>query len=135
MPTNHTVRLLALVPAARQNAVNTWIKANLDAPGANWLSNGLSATGSGPATHYIFNAALTVPQFKLLGRQLLQMASLDLPANWDTLTLAEKFTWYQSQYAAIRAATGIRLRVFANDAAWENPEDELAAAGLKPIEG
>lgn len=131
--TNHFVRLLALVPAARQNAVNNWIRSNLDATGANWLTNGLSASGNAPATFYIFNAALTVNQFRLIGAQLLQMASLSLPANWDTLTLAQKFTWFRSQFATIRAATGIRLRVFNNDLEWDNPEDELAAAGLKVI--
>jgi hypothetical protein len=132
--TNHTVRVLALVPAARQAAVNTWVKNNLDPAGANWLNVGLNATGSGAPTHYIFNAALTVPQFKLLATQLLSMASLTLPANWDTLTLTEKFTWFRAQFTAIRTATGVRLRVFNNDLVWDNPQDELTAAGLKMIE-
>lgn len=133
--TNHTVRLLAIVPAARQNAVNTWIKNNLDTTGGNWLVGGLSASGNAPATHYIFNAALTVPEFRLIGRQLLQMASLDLPADWDSRTLAQKFTWFRSQLGTIRTATGIRLRVFNNDAVWDDPENELAQAGLRPIGG
>lgn len=132
--TNHLVRLLALVPAARQNAVNNWVKANLDPTGANWLRVGLSPTGNAPATFYLFNAALTVPQFKLLAAQLLQMASISLPNDFDSMTLAEKFTWFRAQIPTIRTATGIRLRVFNNDAAWDNPNDELAAAGLKPVE-
>lgn len=133
MATQHLVRLLALVPAARQNAVNTYIRNNLDTTGGNWLTVGLSASGNAPATHYAFNAALTLAEFKLIGRQLLQMASLDLPGNFDTMTLAEKFTWFRSQLAAIRTATGIRLRVYNNDGVWDDPMDELAAAGLKVI--
>lgn len=134
MATQHLVRMLALVPTARQNAVNTWIRNNLDPTGANWLNGlGYSTTGNAPATFYAFNAALTVPQFKAIGAQLLQMSSLSLPADWDAKTLDEQFTWCRARIPTIRAQTGIRLRVFANDGKWDNPDDELAAAGLFPI--
>lgn len=133
MATQHMVRLMALVPAARQNAINTWIHNNLDPNGGNWLTAGLSATSNAPATHYIFNAALTVPQFTQIANQLLTLASISLPADWNTRNITQKFSWFQSQYAGIRSATGIRLRVFRNDGAWDNPQDELTAAGLKPI--
>jgi hypothetical protein len=134
MPTNYLVRILLLAPSARQNAINTWVRNNLDAAGANWLSVGLNATGSGAATFYWFNAALTVPNFRLIAAQLLQMSSIALPGNFDSMTLAEKFTWFRSQFAAIRTATGIRLRVYNNDGVWDNPQDELTASGLKAID-
>ena len=133
MATQHLVRVLALVPAARQNAVNTWVRDNLDGSAANWLTVGLSATGSGAATFYWFNAALTLPEFKKLATQRLSMAALTPPADWDSRTLPQKFTWFRSQFAAIHTATSIRLRVFNNDLVWDNPNDELTAAGLKTI--
>lgn len=132
--TQHLVRMLALVPAARQNAVNTWIHNNLDPTGGDWLDGtGYSATGNAPATHYVFNAALTIPEFRAIGVQLLQMSGLSLPADWDAKTREEKFAWFRARVPTIRTQTGIRLRVFANDGTWDNPQDELAAAGLLPI--
>jgi hypothetical protein len=85
MPTNYLVRILLLAPSARQNAINTWVRNNLDAAGANWLSVGLNTTGSGAATFYWFNAALTVPNFRLIAAQLLQMSSIALPGNFDSI--------------------------------------------------
>lgn len=133
MPTQHQIRFLALVPAARKNVVNTWIRNNLDVTGGDWLTAGLNTTGTGAPTYYWFSAALTVPEFKKLTNQLLGSASISLPANWDTLTNAQKFQWIGTQKSAVTAVTGIRMRVFANDADWDNPADELAAAGLLPI--
>jgi hypothetical protein len=57
-------RLIAVVPSAMKDQVNSWITANIDpAPAGPWLTNGLSATGAGTPSHYFFDAGLTVSQF------------------------------------------------------------------------
>jgi hypothetical protein len=130
MPTQHLYRVLAVVPAARVAALNSWLKANLDAGGGDWLTPSLSATGDAPFTHAWFSAALTAAEFKLVMQRLCTLASVTPPADWDQLTRAERKAWLLSQRPAINAATGVYVQAMDGDGVWDLPGDALAAKGL-----
>ena len=133
MATAHLHRLWIIIPAARRTALNNWCRNNLDPTGGDWFTAGLNALGTGVATHYWCSAAFTNAQLRLIIIQLLGLASITLPADWDTKTRAEKRAWLNSQKTAIQTATGIRLQHSLNDGAWDNPVTERQALALLVI--
>lgn len=134
MATNHLHRLLCLVPAARQVAVNAWVAANIDPPPAGpWFTVALSATGAAPATHYWCCSALTAAELKRWMMRLCALAGIGEPAGWDGWTRVQRKQWFLDQRAAIRTATGIRVMLADNDGVWDSPQEALQAAGLQVI--
>lgn len=135
MPTQHVHRLYVIIPAARCNAVNAWIKANLNPEGGDWFTPCLSADGNAPHTHAHCDAALTDAELKLLLRRLVQIASLDLPANWDTRTRAQKKAWFATQRDAVNTNVGIYIEFGDNDGSWPDAAAAMAAKGVTTRQG
>lgn len=135
MPTQYIARVLWAIPAASQAAYNTWTKNNLDPVGGEFtFTVGYSATGNAPATFYISCGSYTLSELKKIVLRLCQLSGIALPANWDTMTRAQKWSWFRAQIPAIKTATGIRgLLLDDNDGTWSDYAALIAAAGLKPI--
>ena len=131
MPTLHQYRLHAIIPAARVAAVNTWIKANLNPEGGDWLTPSLSATGNAPYTYAHCSAALTVPEIKLILTALAAQAGRTLPADWDSRTRAQRKAWLVSARNAIDSNSGIYLTLSDNDGEWDRVETALSRKGLQ----
>jgi hypothetical protein len=133
MATQHEYRFLAIVPAASIAQFNTWLRNNIDPAGGDWLVANLSATGLAPATHGWFSAALTPAQMKQVALRLCTLASVTPPADWDTMTRAQRKAWLIGARAAINTAIGVWIQPSDNDGDWDNPAAALAAKGLQVI--
>ena len=94
---------------------------------------GLSASGTAPATHSWFNAAFTNSELKLLMQRLCVLSGIAAPATWDTMTRQQKKQWLLGQRGEIRTTIGIGILAMDNDGAWDDPTQELAAAGLQAV--
>lgn len=135
MPTQHIHRLLLVVPAARCAGLNAWVRANLDITGGDWFTPSLSATGAAPTTHAWASFALTDSQGKKLLMRLAQQSGLTQPANWDTMTRAQKKSWLISNRATVKSGIGVYIEPGENDVAggWPDPQAVLTACGLKVV--
>lgn len=140
MTTAFLHKLLIVVPAARQAALNGWWLANIDpVGGAQTFTAGLSTTSALPATHFWAAPSLTNAELKLVIQRLIALANaggagIVLPAGWDTMTRAQKIAWVESQWAAIKTATGIDGRFDPNDGAWSDYQAKAAGNGLRPVD-
>lgn len=135
MATAYIHRVLWIIPASLQAQVNTWLHNNVDLTGGDTFTVGLSATGALPATHYWSCGAYTIPELRKIAARLCVMASLTLPAGWDTYTRQQKKQWFVSNVPTIRTRTGIKAIVLDdNDGAWSDYGAVLASAGLKTIQ-
>jgi hypothetical protein len=131
-----TDRMLLIVPAARRDAFNAFMKASVDKVGGlNTLTVGLSPTGNAPPTHYCCNGSFSHSQLKALLGDMAGTGTGGLPANWDAQTRGQKKTWIAANAVVIQGRTGIRLAHADSDGTWPNAEAVIAAAGLKRIEG
>lgn len=130
--TLYTHRLTLIIPAARCDALNSWVKANLDPTGADWFTPSLSPDGNAPATHAICGVALTVPQLKQVAGRLATLVGASLPGDWDTRTRAQKHTWLRNAKATL-AGIGIYLLTMDNDGTWEDYAATLAEVGVQPV--
>lgn len=134
MPSQFLYRLIAVVPAAMQSQVNAWIAANIDPPPAGpWLTNGLSATGVAPASHYLFDAGLTASQFTTIVAQIASTAGVTVPANWSTMGFSAQSAWITANVSTIRQANGVSLNLSDNTGVWSDPVGYFASLGLKQI--
>lgn len=131
MTTLHLHRFTCIVPAARVNALNSWIANNLDSTGSNWLVLRLDTVNGDMMTHAWFSAAFTNGEFKKVAMRLCNLANIDLPANWDSLTRNQKKAWLISQRATIRTNTGIYFQSSDGDGVWDSPDDALSATNLQ----
>jgi hypothetical protein len=131
---NYLYRLIAVVPAAMQDQVNSWITANIDpAPAGPWLVNGLSATGATPASHYFFDAGLTASQFAAIVAQIASTAGVIVPSNWASMGFSAQSDWISANVAAIRQANGVSLNLSDNTSIWTDAVNFFALLGLKQI--
>jgi hypothetical protein len=134
MPSQFLYRLIAVVPAAMQDQVNAWITANIDpAPAGPWLTNGLSATGVAPASHYFFDAGLTASQFSTIVAQIASTAGVTVPSNWASMAFADQSAWISANVAAIRQANGVSLNLSDNTGIWADPVAFFNSLGLKQV--
>jgi hypothetical protein len=134
MPTQHLHRVLLVVPAARADAFNSWVKSSgLDPQGGDWLAVGLSPTGEPPPTFYWCSTAMTNQELKLFMQRLCSMSGIAPPATWDTMSRQQKKQWLLNQRQEIRQQTGVWVAPMDNDGVWDNPADALAAVGLQVI--
>jgi hypothetical protein len=133
MATTHEYRFLAIVPVASIGSFNTWLRNNIDPTGGDWLVANLSATGAAPATHGWFSAALTPAQMKQVALRLCQLASVTPPADWDTMTGAQRRAWLVGARAAINTTIGVWIQPSDNGGSWDSPALALAAKGLQTI--
>jgi hypothetical protein len=134
MLSQYLYRLIAVVPAAMQNQVNSWIAANIDPPPAGpWLTNGLSAMGVAPASHYFFDAGLTANQFAAIVAQIASTAGVTVPSNWANMAFADQSVWVSANVAAIRQANGVSLNLSDNTGIWADPVAFFSSLGLKQI--
>ena len=132
MTTRHLHRLHIICPLARVAAVNSWLKANLDPEGEDWLTPNLSATGDPPYTHAECSAALTNAEIKLLLGEIARIASRSLPADWDTRTRAQKKAWLATARDTLNTGSGIYLNLSDNDGAWDDAAVARATKGVQP---
>lgn len=133
MATNYLHRVLLIIPAARINGINAYIKAQVDPAGGDWFTANLSASGSAPATHAWCNAALTDVMGRKLLLRLVQQASIPEPADWDTKTRQQKKQWLLDQRATVRSRTGVWVVPMHNDDVWDDPAEALTVMGLQTI--
>ena len=132
--TTYLYRLIAVVPAAMQAQVNSWITANIDpAPAGPWLTNGLSATGTGTPSHYFFDAGLTASQFCTIVAQIASTAGVTVPSNWASMAFADQAVWISANVATIQKANGVSLNLSDNTGIWTDPVAYFASLGLKQI--
>lgn len=136
MPTQHLHRIFGVCTAARQAAVNTRIRNQLDPTGDNWFRVPLAATAAGPATHYMMSAALTNSELLALVGWLYQQAGGTLPsgATWNGWTRAEKRMWIRNTAIPQIRTWGVWLQHSDNDGDWESPDDELAQRGMVRVD-
>jgi len=94
MLTQYLYRLLILVPAVRQAALNTWWKANIDASG-DTFTVGLNASGidADAPTYYWACMSLTAAEFKKVMARLCNVAGITPPADWDAKNRDGKRDW------------------------------------------
>jgi len=134
MVTQYLYRLIAVVPAAMQSQLNAWVTANIDpAPAGPWLTNGLSATGTGTPSHYFFDAGLNASQFCAIVAQIASTAGVSVPANWATMAFADQAVWISANVAAIKQASGVSLNLSDNTSIWTDAVNFFALLGLKQI--
>jgi hypothetical protein len=136
MATTNIHRVLMLIPAARQAAIQSWWTTNVDPNdnGQTW-NVGLSADGQAPASFYWASAALTDADLIALVRRLALLAGITVPTAGSLATKQAKLDWLTANMPTITANTGIRLRRADQDGSWGSVEDELAAAGLQRVGG
>jgi len=134
MVTQYLYRLIAVIPASMQAQVNAWITANVDpAPAGPWLTNGLSATGATPPSHYFFDAGLNASQFCTIVAQIASTAGVSVPANWASMGFADQAVWISANVAAIKQASGVSLNLSDNTSIWTDAVNFFALLGLKQI--
>ena len=88
MATRHLHRVLIVTNNARKAALTTWWVNNIDPNGATTFDQGLSATGSAPATRWWACAALTNAQVRAVLNRWYATASMT-PPEWNSLTRAQ----------------------------------------------
>jgi hypothetical protein len=130
MPTDRIHRFVLVVPQARVSAFNTWIKANIDPGGGDWLIVPLSPGGQAPATHAWAGFSATDDQARKLIIRLCQMANIAQPAGWDTMSRKQKIQWVASQSPNIFAAIGVWIEPADNEGDWPDPAGVLLRLGL-----
>jgi hypothetical protein len=133
MPTSYIHRLTLVIPATLQASINTWITANIDPTGGSWFVNGLSASGTTPATYYWTNAALTDSQCLSIVEKICQLASITPPSTWSSMTQAQKQAYVASIVVAVQAAVGIYILLDNNTSVWTPPTTVLATLSLQVI--
>ena len=137
MSTQHTHRILGIVPLARVNTIVTWFTNNI---GANSIpadvGPGLSATGSEPATHRWFCGSYTDSECRLILRQLCLLASVTPPTagQWNGWTGNQKRSWLASVRAGVLSGYGVFVTLADNEGQWDAAEERLAEMGLKRIQ-
>jgi hypothetical protein len=134
--TQHTHRLLIVIPASRQTAMQNWWGNNIDASdttGSTWTV-GLSATGSAPATHYWACVALTPAQIKLIIQRLCNLSGITIPSGLASYTKAQIVQWITDNLVAIRIATGVRILRDDNDGIWSDYVLQAEVAGVRPVQ-
>lgn len=130
-------RLTLLVPAARRDAVNAWLRANLDPAGGDWLTYGLSPTGEAPPSHYLASSLLSEAHLRRLAEYIASVTTtaanpVRVPVDWDTGTKRARRRWWVTHASRIATRTGIRMRVTRNRE--EPPLDQwLSALNLQPV--
>jgi len=142
MDTSYIRRVFFIIRQSQRASFNTWWAANIDTGGAGdqTFSVPLSATGNLPATHWGACGAFTDSQFKQIVQLLITLTnnvptgSITLPANWDTMTQAEKRDWLRSQIPTIRSVLGVTILADDNDGVWDDYEAEIARRGLVKIQ-
>ena len=132
MATRHLHRVLIVTNNARKAALTTWWVSNIDPNGATTFDQGLSATGSAPATHWWACAALTNAQVRAVLNRRYATASMT-PPEWNSLTRAQIRTRLATDRAALVAASGVRMWHCNNDDAWDDFAALRAASGLSPV--
>lgn len=134
--TQYLHRLLLIIPAANQAAMNNFWAQQIDTDGAGHLTFtvGLSASGTGVPSHYWTSTALTPAQLRKVMVRLCNLAVISQPANWDTMTRQEHKQWFGQQKPTIRANIGVRVQLSDNDGAWDDPHVERVAEGVQPVE-
>lgn len=133
--TQHTHRLLMLIPASRQANVQSWWSQNIDpADGGTTWTVGLSPDGLAPATFYWISAALRPAEMREVLSKLCELASITVPPDLGSYSREQIVNWLQDNMPAVQAATGIRVRRDDNETAWSDPVAEAAAAGLLPVQ-
>lgn len=134
MPTAHLHRFLAIVPAARIGAFNTWVRTNLDPSGSDWVRLSLVPILGGAATHGWFSTGLTNAELKKIINRLCSLTVPAIafpPAGWDDMTRIQKRTWIVTRRLTIYASTGIYYQIADGDGVWDEPEEALTFCGLK----
>lgn len=134
MNTLFSHRLLILIPAARQAAINTFWANQIDTDGAGdqTFTIGLSPTGTPPVTHYWASCALRPIDLARIVTRLCTLAGIADP-NLGGLTRQQILTWLQNNLPTIRTNTGIAAVRDDNDAAWSDPDTLLQQIGLQRI--
>lgn len=123
MANQHLYRVTVLAPAARADAVNAWVRSNLD-PGSTWLFPNLSGK-----TYAWFSAAMTAPQAKLVLEMVASAAGVKDP-GWDALTRDQREQWCRDNNASLKAGAGLWVDVSKNEGVWPSPDQILADAGV-----
>lgn len=133
-------RLLVICPVgAKATALNAWIAANLTPlrnwfTMSNWLSAGISATGSAPATHLWFTVGLDDDDCIAVLVKLCQLASITPPTlpTWRSWTHPQKIAWLQSVQAGVLSGWGLYVNLYDN-LNWSKFDADLAAMNLLRI--
>lgn len=135
--TQHQHRLIILCPVgAKLTAVVNWFVANIGANSVpSNLGPGLSASGSGSATHRWCNGSFTDAECKAILVKLCQLASVTPPTNaeWNSWTGAQKRTWLAGVRNTVWTNYGIWIAFADNIGSWDNPQSEAQSRGLVAI--
>lgn len=136
--TNNVHRLLIVTPINRTDGVATWINNNIAAGTVPIdIGPGLSATGSAPATHNWCCASFTDIQCREILFRMCQLANVTPLTNgqWNTLTGAQKRTWYNGVRNTVFQNFGVLVMFSDNLGQWDLPDSVLTALNLKQIDG
>jgi len=124
-------RLWAIIPANSQQAANAWIHANFDTVGGNWFTNGLSLSGTAPATAYWVNVGLTDSDLTTLLNYFCGMFSVSLPSDWSIYSQENKQAWVSLNCTKIN---GFTLLLDNNLGVWTDPSVVLQSTALQVIQ-
>lgn len=137
MPTNFVLRIIIISPTgAKATGIAAWLNANI---GANTvpanLGPGLSASGNSPVTHRWCNNAYSDTEAKAILSELCDRAAIAKPTNnqWNGWTKQQKVQWLKTVQAAIRTNYDVWITLAGNENTWDEPDEQLAALGLKVI--
>ena len=130
------IRLIIACRAADSGALNTWWRNNVDRDGGDVFDVPLQLTTDPPGTvrAYWAGVSLYPDQAKTIAQKLAQMSAISFPADWDSLTLAQRKAWFVANKAALLSAGKVRIRFCGIDETWDDPEALLAEAGYRRVE-
>lgn len=137
MATAYMVRVVLLAPSNRRAILRTLLShGDFDpADTANELLSGYNnTTGLPPFTHWLYNGAHTVHQFKRFVLWVCEQLSVSLPADFDDRTPDQKLDFLNSRRAMILSQTGVRFFCLRNDQEWPDFDALLLQQGFKRIE-
>lgn len=136
MPGQYTFRVIVICPVgAKLTGVVNWLNANVGASttAASWP--GLSASGTAPATHRWWNAAVTDAEALAILTRCCELASVTpkTPQEWAGMTNAQKKSWLVSVHNALLSGFGIGVWLAVQDGLWDDPDAALSGMGLSRI--
>lgn len=127
-------RTYMAAPLDRLPALRAGIVARgIDPAGADWFVENLSADGSAPATHGWASWSDDDDGTLAWAGWLVEVVGGVLPADFSTMTPAQRMAFFNAAAPSIKAATGVFVMVVDNLKPWPVPKDVATAAGLKMV--